>query len=320
MARSLPTEDSLGLSPTDDELATGSAPLGNDDDDISHDDEPTPVVEAAPVVVKGDDKPADTPDPAADPAAKPEEPKTVDIRALQEARASERELRQQNAVLLQRANDMLAMINRPPEPVQQQEQPKERPTGDPLALLEYLAEKVDRQELSAAQAREMAQQEGYRQQALNQIHNLELEFKATAPDYDDAINHLRETRHRELEIMFPLSNAQQRNEYIAQEWQQIVNESARAGLNPAQQVYNLAKARGFTAPQAAALAATQQRQPDLQAVAAAQQRHQSLSDAPGGETIAPLDAKALARMSDKDFKAWMSKKGNDAKFDEIMGR
>jgi hypothetical protein len=59
---------------------------------------------------------------------------------------------------------------------------------------------------------------------------------------------------------------------------------------------------------------------DLAAVAAAQQRHQSLSDAPGGETIAPLDAKALAKMSDKEFKAWMSKKGNEQKFDEMMGR
>ena len=77
--------------------------------------------------------------------------------------------------------------------------------------------------------------------------------------------------------------------------------------------------RGFTGAAPAPTPAPQA-QPNLRAVADAQLRHQSLSDAPGGETIAPLDAKALARMSDKEFKAWMSKKGNEAKFDEIMGR
>ncbi len=317
MARTTVTEESLGLGPTDDELATSTAPLGNDEDDISQDDEPTPVVEAAQPGVKADPKPAETPaDPAADPAAKPEDPKTVDLRALQEARAEAREVRQRNAILEQRTNEILAAFTQQQAQAaqQQQEQPRERPVGDPLALLEYLAEKVDRQEM-----RQTAQQEGYRQQALQQIHNLEQEFKATAPDYDDAINHLRGTRMNELEIMFPLSTAQQRNDYISQEWQNIVNQSAQAGLNPVQQVYNLAKARGFTAA-APAPTITTPAQPNLQAVAAAQQRHQSLSDAPGGETVAPLDAKSLARMSDKDFKAWMSKKGNEAKFDEIMGR
>lgn len=322
MARSTPTEDSLGLTPTDDELATIRTPA-DDGDDIPLDDEPTPVVDASQPGVKEAPKTADAPvDPAADPAAKQEDPKTVDLRALQEARAEAREAKQRNALLEQRTNEILAAFTAQQAAQQYQEPPRERPVGDPLALLEYLAEKVDRQEITANEARQYAEQEGYRQQNMRQLHVLEVQFQAAKPDYFDAVNHLRDTRNRELEIMFPLANADQRAQYIAQEWQQVVAQSVQAGLNPAEQVYNLSLARGFTAPQAAAAAAatTQQRQSNLSAVAAAQQRHQSLSDAPGGETIAPLDAKSLARMSDKDFKAWMSKKGNEAKFDEIMGR
>ena len=57
MARTSVTEDSLGLTVTDEELATVVTSQVEDDDIPMGDDEPTPVVEAAPVVVK-DEKPA----------------------------------------------------------------------------------------------------------------------------------------------------------------------------------------------------------------------------------------------------------------------
>jgi hypothetical protein len=81
----------------------------------------------------------------------------------------------------------------------------------------------------------------------------------------------------------------------------------------------LAQVRGWQAKAPEPTPAPVPAKTDLAAVAAAQQRHQSLSDAPGGEGIAPMDAKALAKMTDKQFKAWMSQKGNEEKFDQIMG-
>lgn len=321
MARTLPTEDSLGLTPTDAELATVSTPA-DDDVPIGSDDD-TPVVEAAPVVVKGDG--ATEPDPAAtppvpDPAAKPEDPKTVDLRALQEARAEAREAKQRNALLEARTNEMLALLNQQQTQQQQPAPANEPPTsGEPMEMLQWLVGEVQAQRMSQQEAQQRAQEATQRQEALFQLKSVEDQFRATAPDYDQAVNFAATSRDNELKILFPLATDQQRAQTIQAEWQQIVASSRQMGTNPAELIYNFAKARGFTGA-APAPAPAPVAQPDLAAVAAAQQRHQSLSDAPGGETVAPLDAKALARMSDKDFKAWMSKKGNEAKFDEIMGR
>jgi hypothetical protein len=311
MARTSVTEDSLGLTVTDEELATVVTSQVEDDDIPMGDDEPTPVVEAAPVVVK-DEKPEPAP---ADPAAKPEDPKTVDLRALQEARAEAREVRQRNAILEARTNEVLALIA-----AQQQPAPKapEVPgEDDVVGRINWLVQERMREQEQTQQSREAQQAEQQRQATFSRLASLEQQFAATAPDYEAAVQFAGQSRETELAIMYPNSTPEQRKAYIANEWEQIVQTSMQSGINPAEQVYNFAKARGFTAP---APVAPTPAQPNLAAVAAAQQRHQSLSDAPGGEVVPPLDAKALARMSDREFKAWMSKKGNESKFEEIMGR
>lgn len=313
MARSTPTEESLGLTPTDEEIGTSISPI-DDGDDISLDDDPTPVVEAAPVVVKGDAKAVDP----LDPAAKPEDPKTVDLRALQEARAEAREAKQRNALLEARTNEMLAMFNRQNAPAETKPAVAEiPPEDDVVGRINWLVGQFQQQSQQSAEERQTKAQQSERDQTLGRLGNLENAFRAAAPDYDEAVRFAGQSREAELELMYPTSTKEQREQAVLQEWDGIVKQSIQAGVNPAEQVYKFAKMRGFTG---AAPVPAQQQQPNLAAVAAAQQRHQSLSDAPGGETIAPLDAKALGRMSDKDFKAWMSKKGNEAKFDEIMGR
>lgn len=316
MARTSPTEESLGLGPTAEELATITAPADDNDDVPIGDDEPTPVVDAAPVVVKSD-KPADPV--AVDPAAKPDDPKTVDVRAVQEARAELREVKQRNALLEARTNEMLAMFNRQPQPETSAKPAVAEipPEDDVIGRINWLVNQFQTQSQQTAEDRQAQAQQTERQQTLGRLGTLEDAFRATAPDYDAAVQFAGQSREAELELMYPLSTKEQRQQAVLDEWEGIVQQSIKAGVNPAEQVYKFAKMRGFTPTPPAP---TPQAQPDLAAVAAAQQRHQSLSDAPGGETIAPLDAKALARMSDKEFKAWMSKKGNEAKFDEIMGR
>lgn len=311
MARTSVTEDSLGLTVTDEELATVAT--AEADDDVPLGDDETPVVEAAPVVVK-DEKPAE-PAPA-DPAAKPEDPKTVDLRALQEARAEAREVRQRNAILEARTNEVLALI------AQQQQQPAQKapeipPEDDMVGRINWLVDQMRQQGEQTQQSREAQQAEQQRQATFSRLATLEQQFIATAPDYEAAVQFAGQSRENELAIIYPNSTPEQRKAYVANEWEQIVQSSLQSGINPAEQVYKFAKARGFTAP---APVAPTPAQPNLAAVAAAQQRHQSLSDAPGGEVVPPLDAKALARMSDREFKAWMSKKGNESRFDEIMGR
>lgn len=316
MTRTLPTEASLGLTPTDDELASVTAPSNDDDDIPLESDTPEPE----PVAAKPDEQQAEKP---ADPEpGKPDDPKTVDLRALQEARAAERELKQRNTLLESRLNDVLAVINRQqPAPQQEQVRPANEipPEDDVVGRINWLVAQTQQQGTQQAEAARQREADGQREQFRQALGQVESQFREAKPDYDQAVNFAAQSRDNELALLYPLSTAEQRQQAILGEWDNIVNAAINAGINPAEQVYRFAQARGFQAqaqaPQPAAKPGV-----DVAALASAQQRHQSLSDAPGGETVAPLDAKALARMSDKDFKAWMSKKGNEAKFDEIMGR
>lgn len=320
MARTLPSEADLGLEPTAEELA-GTPVTVEDDvsitDDVQGEPEKPPVQakepDPAPAAPKDGEKPAD-------------EPKTVDLRALQEARAEARDVKARNALLETRLNAMLETFNRPQPAEQPAPQPpvNEIPPEDDLAgRINWLVSQMQRQGEVQAQTREEQAAQTQRSQFLGTLKGMEDQFRATTPDYDNALSFAGEARERELQILYPLSTAEQRRDYILREWDGIVQSSVQAQLNPAEQVYKFAVARGYTPAQAATAAqqvATPAPKPmDTAALAAAQQRHQSLSDAPGGGVPAPLDAKSLASMTDKQFKAWLGQKGNEAKLDEILG-
>ena len=305
------TEADLGLAPTDEEMATAIAPSG-DDDIQQDDDEPAVAAKAA------------DPAPAADPAKpvdKPaEEGKTVDLRALQEARAEAREAKQRSAILEQRWNDFLA--SQAPKPEAKQPDPIPEAGSDPMAALAWTQQQIleqQRQAQQTAQADQTRQQEEQAYQQAAAVVGTQLQsIQAADPTVQEAYVALRESQGRELMAM-GWSQQDALAEINRLERQHVLY-MAHNRLDPAAYIKNLAQARGWAPKAAEAVAAPAAPKTDLAAVAAAQQRHQSLSDAPGGETIAPLDAKQLARMSDKDFKAWMSKKGNEDRFDDIMGR
>lgn len=311
MARTIPTEESLGIQATEAEMAVPEVAV---DDDISLADDP--VEPETPETPKAEPETAEK---------APDEPKMVDVRALQEARAAEREVKQRNAMLEQRLNDVLAAMSQqaqPQQPVQQQAPAADEPPpqDDPLALLQWLAKEVQQQKLTTVEAQQIAQQEGQRQYHQQQVAGLEQQFRASVPDYDAALEFAGQAREKELEILYPYSTADQRRQAVLQEWGQVTMSALQAGVNPAEQAYRYAQARGFNGQQAAQVAAPAAPKPlDTAAIASAQQRHQSLSDAPGGEVAPVIDAKALAKMDDKTFKAWLSKRGNESKLDEILG-
>lgn len=310
MARTTVTESDLGLEVTEEEMATPAVSHDDNDDDIS----------------LGDDPPEQSPEakaeaPATEPA-KPEEPKTVDVRALQEARAEAREAKQRASLLEQRWNDFLAGSQQQ-QPKAQEPAKKEIPKfgTDPIGAGEWTQEQIiailDAQRQTAEKtATEQREEQEF--QALSQpvIQDYEA-TKQADPTIDDAYNALRKSQGEEMVAMgYSIPEAQKELARLEREHIKFV---AARGIPIGGYIKALASARGWQ-PGSAAQVQQQPAKTDLRAVADTQQRHMSLSDAPGGETVPPLDAKALARMSDKDFKAWMSKKGNDAKFDEIMGR
>lgn len=320
MARTLPTEESLGLSPTDEELGTIAAQ--DDGDDIPlNDDEPDVQALAKP----GDEKQkADESDKDAEPAKEPEkpaeDPKMVDVRAVQEARAEAREARQRAAVLEQRWNDFLASQQQPKQA--EPEKPSIPPADDPMARLNWTAEQIaaiqEQQRQATAEQLKQQQEEAAYQEAFARVDADYVRAKQADPTLDEAYNALRKSQGEEL-LALGYTIPQAKAELDRIERQHVLYVTQR-GIPIADHIKQLATVRGWRPAQAAPAAqAAPTPKTDLAAVAAAQQRHQSLSDAPGGEGVAPLDAKALAKMSDKEFKAWMSKKGNEEKFDQIMG-
>ena len=312
MARTSVTEADLGLAPTDEEMEAQSAPIDNDDD-ISLGDDPAP--EPAKAEAKPDPAPVD---PAPDPTkAQDEQQKTVDLRALQEARAEAREAKRQAAILEQRWNDFLAGSRQQAKPDAPPAPPKA--SEDPLGAMQWTQEQIlamqkaqnAEREQTEAQQREFAE---YQALSAPVVEEYETVAK-TDPTVVDAYNALRKSQGEELLAMgYSIPEAQQELARLEREHIKFV---AHRGISIADYLKALAGARGW---QPAAPAQQAPVKTDMKAIADAQQRHQSLSDAPGGEVVPPLDAKALARMSEKEFKAWMSKKGNEAKFDEIMGR
>lgn len=301
MTRKTPNEADLGLAPTDDEMmnVADDAP-----DDVSA--APTANVETT-----------EAEKPAAEPARVEDQPKTVDIRALQEARAEAREAREQARILSDRWNEFLAS-QRKPEP----EKPA-IPNADqePIDAIKWAVEQV--QGIQTAREQENAEQRQAREASERQMAMLQsagAEYASASkadPTVDQAYAALRQSFVAEAQAYrVPPHLLKQ---HLDQTEMQHIAFAKQNGIPIADYVKGLATARGWQpqAPQAQQPPAVQK--PDLAAVAAAQQRHQSLSDAPGGDAPAPLDAKALAKMSDKEFKAWMSRKGSEAKFEEIMG-
>lgn len=306
MARTTPSEsDFVGQDVTDEERA---APIiDNDDIGYNNDDIDPPSPEAA--------KPADVVAPAID-----EAPKTVDLRALQEARAEAREAKNQARVLEERWNTFLAGQQAPKPEVQQEAPAVPKWDQDPLAAGAWTQQQIiEMREAQATQQRETeqrTQQEQQFQQAFERVNTDYTQAIAADPTIPQAYDALRESQGKELLAMgYTIPQAQQELARMEREHIRFV---ADRGLNIGEYIKALSSARGWQATAAAPAAAPPVTR-DLSAVAASQARHMSLSDANGGEVATPVDAKALASMTQKQFNAWMAKNGNSKALDELMG-
>lgn len=133
------------------------------------------------------------------------------------------------------------------------------------------------------------------------------QLMAADPNFQDAYMHLLAGRHRELAMM-GMTDEAARNAHIAQEEAALVTQAVQAGQRPAQMIYEMAKARGFTpkstpAPgqqqngQHAALTPAQQK---IATVKNGQQAAQTLSQAGSGSSEG-LTFNSLANMTDEEF-------------------
>lgn len=181
-----------------------------------------------------------------------------------------------------------------------EDEPKPEPIPDPVtepdrfnAWLQKRDEDTRKQiEATDRQWREMQQ----RQTVAQTVARHEQAFRAEKPDYEAALAHLRDTRKREL--AFFTDDAEAIDRHIGQEAWQIANWAVQVGRNPAEVVYEIARARGY-APKAADPAPDAGKR--IEAQARAQEQTQSLSQASGPANTGLPTAEDLANMSEADF-------------------
>lgn len=158
----------------------------------------------------------------------------------------------------------------------------------------------------ADQARTYVEQQQNRErqtQAFNQFATAltakEAEFRASAPDYDAAVEFAKGVRDQELQAL-GYGDPQVRRQIITNEVIQIGSDALRNGANPAERFYAYAKVRGYAPAAAQAPAA----QPNERIAAIAQGQKtaaRSPSAAVGAGNQNPLSLEALSAMSDEDF-------------------
>jgi hypothetical protein len=226
------------------------------------------------------------------------EESSVPLAALNESRA---QLRQTQAELAQMRAQMADFAKLKEEidtfrARQQETQQEQEFNSDPLGVIQRqlreLDQKVGQRDRGVEQAGFGPQDQPIFQTIASQVQ----EFKKTAPDYDDALQHVLESRKQELMAMG--ANEYEASQRVGVEAQELATNALRAGQNPGQIVYNLAKLRGYAAKQAAA---------KLETVSRGQAASQSLSGASGGAEKVDLSMKEIDSMSDKEFDAWWAK-------------
>lgn len=200
--------------------------------------------------------------------------------------------------------------------VQQQQETIPDVDKDPLGTLKYVVGKIRQGDQTQQQTQQQQQEQFYRQQIVGEASRMEAEFLSQQPDFDastrtsptynEASNFLVTMRKAELTATGSY-NPMQINQILVNETVELARQSLQNGRNPAQVIYDIAKARGF-APKAKA-APQETESEKISRIAKGQEAGFSLSQAGGSKAPANkgLDAKSLATMSEDDFNSFMAK-------------
>lgn len=230
-----------------------------------------------------------------------EEAKTVPHAALHEERMRRKELQaevQSQRELMARMEERFKVLSERMEPKEQAPNYEE----DPAAYLKYqtdqLASTVSNFQEDQTKAKEAAEQAAQLEAFRSRFTAVETEYAGNVPDYYEAIDHLRNARAAELTAFgYPPEQVQQAMQWDAH---QLAHQAFQQGLNPAQQFYEMAKARGYTPKAAGAKPAQEKSEVEkLKTVAEGQKRGGSMGTSGSGNEEMTL-AK-LAQLTDEEF-------------------
>ncbi|MDM7852362.1 hypothetical protein [Pseudochrobactrum kiredjianiae] len=255
--------------------------------------------------------------------------RTVPYGALHKERSKRKELEAklqaeatEKAVLADRWNMLTQAMQQQNAPAVDDD-PEPDPTVDIFAHTHWQSRQnkkmLDQLQERETQAAQQQQAQGQERAVADYWHHTSQEFSAQTPDYNDAIKYLSDTRDKQLQSMaaaYPQFQTQEgRNSQMNAELRDIVITAAKTGQSPAQVVYSMSKAYGFTGAAPAANAVVEQ----LQTIQDAQSRNKTVAQASGNPSGDALTAQAIADMSDRDFERWYSKPENQARFMKALG-
>lgn len=142
---------------------------------------------------------------------------------------------------------------------------------------------------------------------LNAFKSSAESFMQTTPDFTSAFDHLAKGRHIELQLA-GISDEAQRNAIIGRDARALVAQAEKEGKNPAQRLYDVARARGYQ-PKVKTEAADPDQSEAAKALARtnANQAASVSLGASGGAAEAKIGLKEISEMSDSAFMNYMDK-------------
>jgi antitoxin (DNA-binding transcriptional repressor) of toxin-antitoxin stability system len=217
-----------------------------------------------------------------------------------------------------RADERLAVLNELMSKPEAQsptvaEQPID-PEQDPIGALKQSYAKIAALEKQLTESTKTVEERESARAMVSAYQNDAARFVQEKPEFKDAYVHLMTGRHRELEAM-GMTDVAERNRFIANEERQLVASAFQSRRSPAQMLYSLAVARGFSHTPAPA-------QPNhaakIESIAKGQRQAGASLSAAGGSAGEGLTAAALADMSEEEFSAVAAKLGK-SKLRQLMG-
>jgi hypothetical protein len=191
---------------------------------------------------------ATTPETASDtPEKESREGRFVPLQALQEERAEKKQLRDElrqyrewQAQLTQRLQQM---------PVQRDVSPLPDPQTQPLEYINHVLGNMQANTAELQQWRQQQEQAAKQRSTLHQYASWatsqEREFTKTQPEYHDAYRYAAEARDKELQVL-GYDDPGVRAGIVRNNTAEIINNAVQQGRNPAELVWEYARARGFT--------------------------------------------------------------------------
>lgn len=227
----------------------------------------------------------------------PEQPRVVPLAALHEERTRRKELAAQLAAAEARQRELearvearLAALAKANEP-----QPPSFEENPALALkhgLDTVTQTLQEQQEARRQELAQRQQVEYVQRAAVTVQQYEAQVAAEKPDYQKAVDYMRDLRAREFEVMG--MDPDSARVQAAREMVEGALQNAARGINPAQLVYKMAELRGYK-PAGQQPSVTERFDTQARGTAAAK----SLGG--GGAVRGQLSAQQLLSLSDEEF-------------------